>query len=60
MQTEMTIATVADTRTDDQRWAAWVAKGIAHDKKNGTRVIAVAALLASGVALWLAAFYLLA
>ena len=44
MHTEMTF---------DERWAAWVAKGVEHDRKIKKRVTAVA-VVASGVALWLA------
>jgi hypothetical protein len=54
MQTEIGVADRADARTADERWAAWVAKGVEHDRKTKKRAIAAAAVIASGLTLWLA------
>ena len=54
MQTEIAVSDKADASTADERWAAWVAKGAAHERKTKKRAIAVAAVIVSGVGLWLA------
>jgi hypothetical protein len=59
MHSEMGVADGADPRTDDQRWAAWVAKGIEHDGKGRQHAIVVAAVLAGGLGLGLATAFLL-
>ena len=37
-----------DDRTADQRWAAWIAKGLEHDRKIRKRIPVVAAVLVAG------------
>ena len=54
MQTEMGVAGTTDASTFDERWAAWVAKGAAHDKKVKKRAVAAVAVIATGLALWAA------
>jgi hypothetical protein len=54
MQTEMAVFDRADARTADERWAAWVAKGAEHERKTKKRAIAAAAVIVSGLGLWLA------
>ena len=60
MHTEMGGADRADVSTADERWAAWVARGVEHDRKTRKRALAAAAVIASGgVGLWLAFGFLL-
>jgi hypothetical protein len=40
--------------TSDERWAAWVARGVEHDKREGRRAFAMAVVVASGFGLWFA------
>jgi hypothetical protein len=54
MHTEMRVADRADASTADERWAAWVTKGVKHERKTRKRAIAAAAVNASGLGLWLA------
>jgi hypothetical protein len=54
MDTQMAVADRTDASTLDERWAAWVAKGAEHDKKNKKRAIAAAAVMVSGFGLWAA------
>ena len=54
MQTEIAVADRADASTADERWAAWVAKGAEHERKTRKRAIAAAAVIVSGLGLWLA------
>ena len=54
MQTEIAVSDRADASTADERWAAWVAKGAEHERKTKKRAIAAAAVIVSGVGLWLA------
>jgi hypothetical protein len=42
----------AEDISSDHRWAAWVAKGVAHDRTFQKRAIATAAALVAGLALW--------
>ena len=42
----------------DERWAAWVAKGVKHDSTVKKRAIAIAAAIAAGGALSLVIFLL--
>ena len=49
----------SDVTTADQRWAAWVARGVKSDRKNEKRFLGAAALLASGLVVWLALVVLL-
>ena len=58
MHTEIAVADMADTRTDDQRWAAWMARGVEHDREATKRAIAAAAVLTGGLGLWLAIAFL--
>jgi hypothetical protein len=59
MHTEMGVADRTDASTADERWAAWVARGVEHDSKTRKRAIAAAAVVVSGVGLWLAIVRLL-
>ena len=43
-----------DGDTFDERWAAWVARGAAHDKTIARRAVAGAIVLAAGLVVWLA------
>ena len=54
MQTELV---TIDTRTADERWAAWEERGREQDRKTWQRAIAAAAVAAGGFVLW--AFVLL-
>jgi len=54
MDTQMPVADTTDASTLDERWAAWVAKGAEHDKKNKKRAIAAAAAMFSGLGFWAA------
>jgi hypothetical protein len=36
----------------DRRWAAWVAKGIEHDRRMKDRAMLVAIAVTGGLALW--------
>jgi hypothetical protein len=51
----MTTETVAYTRAEgvssDERWTAWVARGVELDRKIKKRAIAIAAAVAVGFAL---------
>ena len=58
----MATQTVAYSRSEsvsssDERWAAWLAKGVEHDRKFKKRVIAIGAVIA-GAALSLMIFLL--
>ena len=58
----MATETVAYSRTEsvssDERWAAWVAKGVEHDSTVKKRAIAIAAAIAVCGALSLVIFLL--
>jgi DnaJ-domain-containing protein 1 len=54
MQTEIAASDRADASTADERWAAWVARGVEHDRKTRKRALAAAAVIASGMGVWLA------
>jgi hypothetical protein len=54
MATETGVFDRANASTADERWAAWVARGVEHDIKIKKRAVGMAALVAGGVALWLA------
>ena len=58
----MAIETVPHTRAEsissDERWAAWVARGVEHDRKLKKRAIAIAAAVAAGAAMSLVIFLL--
>jgi hypothetical protein len=55
----MGVADRADAGTADERWAAWVARGVEHDVRTRKRAIVAAAVIASGLGLWLAIVLLL-
>lgn len=42
----------------DDRWAAWVARGVEHDRKHKKRAIAIVSAVAAGVGLSLVIFLL--
>ena len=50
MQTDFVKADVMASASDE-RWAAWVAKGVEHDRNTKKRAIAIAAAVAVGAAL---------
>jgi hypothetical protein len=54
-----TVASRADGLTSDERWTAWVAKGVEHDRKMRTRARALLVGISAGAALWLAIVLLL-
>ena len=58
MRTGIGVADRADASTADERWSAWVARGVDHDRKIKRRAIA-AAIIASGLGLWRAIVLLL-
>ena len=58
MLTGIGVADRADASTADERWSAWVARGVDHDRKIKRRAIA-SAVMASGLGLWLAIVLLL-
>jgi hypothetical protein len=52
----MALEAVADRPeglTSDERWTAWVAKGVEHDRKITKRARAVLVAIAAGVVVWL-------
>ena len=57
MQTDFVKAAVIAS-TSDERWAAWVAKGVEHDRNIKDRAIAIATAVAAGAALSLVIFLL--
>ena len=59
MLTETRGGLKGDLGTADERWAAWVAKGVGYDRKIRKRAIAAAAVIASGLTLWLVIVLLL-
>jgi hypothetical protein len=58
MATETVAYTRAEGVSSDERWAAWVARGVKHDRKIKKRAIAIAAAVAASVALSLVIFLL--
>ena len=50
MQTDF-VKAASMASTSDERWAAWVAKGVEHDRNLKKRAIAIAAAVAVGAAL---------
>ena len=48
-----TIARRPEGLTSDERWAAWVARGVEHDKKFTKRARAILMAIVVGVVLWL-------
>ena len=45
---------VADTRTAEQRWADWVARGATQDRISQRRAVSLAITVACAIAVWLA------
>ena len=58
MATETVAYSRAEGVSSDERWAAWVARGVEHDRKLKKRAIVTAAAVAVGAALWLVIFLL--
>lgn len=56
MATETVAYSRPESVSSDERWAAWVAKGVEHDRTIKKRVIAIAAAIAAGGALSLVIF----
>ena len=54
MHTVMKVAGRADASTANERWAAWMTKGVEHERKINQRAIVVASVMASALGLWLA------
>ena len=57
MATEVLEFTRPEGVSSDERWAAWVARGVEHDRNIKKRVIAIATV-AAGAALSLVIFLL--
>lgn len=53
MALETVASRSAEGLTSDERWAAWVAKGVEHDRKTRKRASGILVAVATGVALWL-------
>ena len=53
----METGVTTDTSTSEQRWAAWVARGVAQDKKRNKVAMAVPIVIAAAFALWIALFF---
>jgi hypothetical protein len=53
------VASVIDTRTADQRWADWVARGVAQDRISHRRAVGLAMGIAWAIAVWLAIRFIL-
>lgn len=53
MRSDAAVPGRAEGSTADERWAAWVARGVQHDRTIKKRAIAVALATAAGLALWL-------
>jgi hypothetical protein len=48
MATEAVAYSRAEFRSSEERWAAWVAKGVEHDRKIKERANAIAFAVAAG------------
>ena len=48
------VTTLTDTRTPDQRWADWIARGVVQDRIRQRRIVSVAIAIACAFTLWLA------
>ena len=53
MASETVTSSPATALTSDERWTAWIARGVAHDRKVMKRARAVLMAIAVGVVLWL-------
>jgi len=58
MATETVAYSRAELVSSDERWAAWVARGVEHDRKLQKRAIAISTAVAAGAALSLVIFLL--
>ena len=58
MLTETVAYSRAELAFSDERWAAWVAKGVEHDRNIKERAIAIATAVAAGAFLSLTVFLL--
>jgi hypothetical protein len=58
MATETVAYSRAELLSSDERWAAWVARGVEHDRKLKKRAIAIATAVAAGAGLSLVIFLL--
>lgn len=58
MATKTVAYTGAEGVSSDERWSAWVARGVEHDRKIKKRAIAIAAAVATGAAMSLVIFLL--
>jgi len=56
--TDAVAYTRAQVASSDERWAAWVARGLEHDRQTKKRLIAIATAIAAGGALSLVVFLL--
>jgi len=56
--TDAVAYTRAQVASSDERWAAWVARGLEHDRQIKKRLIAIATAIAAGGALSLVVFLL--
>jgi hypothetical protein len=54
MHTDLTVAGGADSTGTEERWAAWVARGAAHESRARKRALAAAAVVLSALGLGLA------
>jgi hypothetical protein len=54
MHTELAVSDQTVASTFDERWQAWVARGVEHGRKTRTRAFAAAAVIAGGALVWLA------
>ena len=59
MHTVIGVADKPDTSTSDERWNAWIARGVEQDRTFRKRASAAAAVIVGGVGLWLAIVLLL-
>ncbi len=59
MHTETAAASITGERTDNERWADWIAKGVAREGKTRMQARAAVAVIVAAVALWLAVAVLL-
>jgi hypothetical protein len=48
----------AGGNTFDERWAAWVARGVKQDKTIARRAVVFAVVLAAGLGVWVANLFI--
>ncbi len=51
MATETVSGARAESISSDERWTAWVARGVEHDRRLKKRAVRIAAAVAAGAAL---------